>query len=97
MGGRKSGFFFTGKIDGNPVEYVYGVIEVKAAFNTKSVKQAVEQLRKLRPLMGFRQPSIHDYRFYLPKNFFCATVFYELHKENETDFGALDAFLMAPT
>ncbi|MBL4675857.1 MAG: hypothetical protein JKY70_06590 [Mucilaginibacter sp.] len=76
-----------------PVEYVCGVIEVKAVFNKKSVKQAVEQLRKLRPLMGFSKPSIHDYRFYLPKNFFCATVFYELHKENEKDFAALDSLL----
>ena len=76
-----------------PVEYVYGVIEVKAVFNKKSVKQAVEQLRKLRPLMRSSNPSIHDYRFYLPKNFFCATVFYELHKDNERDFRALDALL----
>ncbi|MFP9097927.1 DUF6602 domain-containing protein [Flavobacterium sp. RHBU_24] len=76
-----------------PVEYVCGVIEVKAVFNKKSVKQAVNQLGKLRPLMGFRKPSVHDYRFYLPENFFCATVFFELHKENERDFGALDALL----
>ena len=76
-----------------PVEYVCGVIEVKSVFNKKSVKQAVEQLRKLRPLMGFPQPSVHDYRLYLLKTFFCATVFYELLKENERDFGALDALL----
>lgn len=76
-----------------PVEYVCGVIEVKAVFNKRSVKEAVEQLRKLRPLMGIRKPSVHDYRFYLPKNFFCATVFYELHKKDERDFGALDAML----
>lgn len=76
-----------------PVEYVFGVIEVKSVFNKKNVKQAVEQLRKLRPLMGFSKPSVHDYRFYLPKNFFCATVFYELHKENEKGFAALDAML----
>jgi len=76
-----------------PVEYVCGVIEVKAVFNKKSVKQAVEQLRKLKPLMGISKPSIHDYRFYLPKNFFCATVFFELHKSNEKEFGALDAYL----
>ncbi|MCJ8212060.1 hypothetical protein MUY27_20250 [Mucilaginibacter sp. RS28] len=43
--------------------------------------------------MGISKPSIHDYKFYLPKNFFCATVFFELHKSNEMDFGALDAFL----
>lgn len=76
-----------------PVEYVYGVIEVKSVFNKKSVKQAVEHLRKLRPLMGIPEPSVHDYRFYLPKTFFCATVFFELHKSNEKDFAALDAYL----
>ena len=82
-----------GKSMAIPVEYVCGVIEVKAVFNKKSVQQAVEQLQKLRPLMGFIMPSIHDHRFYLPKNFFCATVFYELHKENEREFSALDALL----
>jgi len=76
-----------------PVEYVCGVIEVKSVFNRKNVKEAVQHLRKLRPLMGIRKPSIHDYRFYLPKTFFCATVFYELHKADERDFAALDAFL----
>ncbi|WP_299568482.1 DUF6602 domain-containing protein [uncultured Pedobacter sp.] len=76
-----------------PVEYVCGVIEVKAVFNKKSVKDAVEHLRKLRPLMGTAKHPIHDYRFYLPTTFFCATVFFELHKDNEKDFGALDAFL----
>ncbi|MDR6942934.1 DUF6602 domain-containing protein [Mucilaginibacter pocheonensis] len=85
--------FPSGRSMAIPVEYVCGVIEVKAVFNKKSVKQAVEQLRKLRPLMGISKPSIHDYRFYLPKNFFCAAVFFELHKSNEKDFGALDAFL----
>jgi len=84
---------YSGKSMAIPVEYVYSVIEVKAVFNKKSVRQAVEHLRKLRPLMGTRAPSIHDYRFYLPKSFFCATVFFELHKSNEKDFGALDAFL----
>lgn len=76
-----------------PVEYVCGVIEVKAVFNKKSAAQAVEHLGRLRPLMGFSKPSIHDYRFYLPKDFFCATVFFELHRENEKDFAALDALL----
>lgn len=80
-----------------PVEYVCGVIEVKAVFNKRSVKEAVEQLRKLRPLMGTSKPSVHDYRFYLPKNFFCATVFYELHKKDERDLWHWTPCLMART
>ena len=74
-----------------PVEYVQGVIEVKSAFKKRNVKKAVEQLAHLKPLMAFTEPSNQPSKLYLPKNFFCATVFFELRKEDEMDFAALDA------
>ncbi len=78
-----------------PVEYVHGVIEVKPAFNKKSVKNAVEQLAKLKPIMEDIDPSDNPTKLYLPKNFFCATVFFELRKENEMEFVALDELVEA--
>ncbi len=80
-----------------PVEYVQGVIEVKSAFNKKAVKKAVEQLAKLKPLMEHVEPTDHLVKLYLPKNFFCATVFFELRKENEMEFVALDELVEAST
>jgi len=73
-----------------PVEYVRGVIEVKSAFNKRSAKNAVAQLAKLKPLMAKTDPIEYPSKLYLPKDFFCATVFFELRTENEMDFTALD-------
>lgn len=78
-----------------PVEYVRGVIEVKSAFNKKSVKKAVEQLAKLTPLLAKIDPINHPLKLYLPQNFFCATVFFELREKDDKDFTALDELLEA--
>lgn len=73
-----------------PVEYVYGVIEVKSAFNKKAAKNAAEQLAKLKPLMTNIDNDDIPVKMYLPKNFFCATVFFELRKNDMMDFAAID-------
>ncbi|MEQ7799766.1 DUF6602 domain-containing protein [Pedobacter sp. ASV1-7] len=78
-----------------PVEYVCAVIEVKSSFNRKSAKQAVEQLSQLKPLLARVDPPNSRSKLYLPANFFCATVFFELRKENEKDFVALDELVEA--
>lgn len=78
-----------------PVEYVQGVIEVKSAFNKKSVKKAVEQLAKLNPLLAKIDPINQPLKLHLPAKFFCATVFFELRKKDDKDFAALDELLEA--
>lgn len=78
-----------------PVEYIHAVIEVKSAFNKKSAKKAVEQLSKLKPLLARLDPPNSRGKLYLPANFFCATVFFELRKEDEKDFAALDELVNA--
>ncbi|RZJ92301.1 MAG: hypothetical protein EOO20_02295 [Chryseobacterium sp.] len=78
-----------------PVEYVRAVIEVKSAFNKQSSKQAVEQLSKLKPLLARTEPLNKPGKLYLPANFFCATVFFELRKDDEKDFAALDELVQA--
>lgn len=78
-----------------PVEYVRGVIEVKSSFNSSSATKAVKQLDKLKPLMQKTDLANHPIKLYLPKDFFCATVFFELRKEHEKDFAALDKLLEA--
>lgn len=78
-----------------PVEYVRGVIEVKSAFNKSSAKKAVEQLKKLKTLSAKAEPVEQPTKLYLPYNFFCATVFFELRQKDEKDFGALDELIEA--
>ncbi|MDQ8051892.1 MAG: hypothetical protein REI78_02650 [Pedobacter sp.] len=78
-----------------PVEYVRAVIEVKSAFNKVSAKKVVEQLSKLKPLLARVDAPNSPVKLYLPHNFFCATVFFELRKEDEKDFAALDELVNA--
>lgn len=78
-----------------PVEYVLAVFEVKSAFNKKSAKAAVQQLEKLKPFMAQVDPEEQLTKLYLPKNFFCATVFFELRKKDEQDFAALNELVKA--
>jgi hypothetical protein len=78
-----------------PVEYVKGVIEVKSAFNKKSAKKAVEQLSKLNPLLTKIDSTNQPLKLYLPANFFCATVFFELREKDDKEFSALDELIEA--
>lgn len=73
-----------------PVEHVRGVIEVKSAFSKKTAADAVTHLAKLKPLLQKVDMPQHPTKLYLPRDFFCATVFFELRKEQENDFEALD-------
>lgn len=76
-----------------PVEYVRGVIEVKSAFSKKTATEAISHLAKLKSLMQKIDTPEQRVKLYLPKEFFCAVVFFELRKEQEKDFKALDAIL----
>ncbi|MET0569828.1 MAG: DUF6602 domain-containing protein [Pedobacter agri] len=78
-----------------PVEYVHAVFEVKSAFNRQSAKKAVNQLSKLKPLLARVDPPTSRAKMYLPANFFCATVFFELRKEHEKDFAAMNELVNA--
>lgn len=78
-----------------PVEYVRGVIEIKATFNKRSVRKAVDQLSKLKPLLARVEPNNQPVKLYLPSDFFCATVFFELREVDDMDFDAIDTLLEA--
>jgi len=78
-----------------PVEYVCGVIEVKSSFSKKAAADAITHLAKLKPLLQKIDMPEHPTKLYLPTDFFCAAVFFELRKEQEHDFEALDNILEA--
>jgi hypothetical protein len=65
-----------------PAEYVLAVIEVKSRITTTSVRQAMEHLGELSPLMGEIDDPTERYKLHLPRHFFCAVVFFELMKKD---------------
>ncbi|MCW9708264.1 DUF6602 domain-containing protein [Fodinibius salsisoli] len=82
----------SGKSKAIPVEYVFGILEIKSSFNPKSVRDALKHLKELKPLMeGIDDPN-ERYKTYLPPNFFCATVFCEIRNENKRSKTAFNAF-----
>ncbi len=76
-----------------PAEYVKGVIEVKSAFKNKTVKDSIEHLRELKKLMSGIDSNGELFKLYLPENFFCGIVFFELRKEDEFDKQALNSII----
>src|SRR5699024_6513551 len=76
-------FSSDGKIKAIPAEHVFGVLEIKSSFNPKTVKDALDHLRELKPLMDEIDSSEEKYKAHLPANFFCATVFCELREKQK--------------
>lgn len=72
-----------------PVEYVQGVIEVKANLTKYSSTSAVEKLNQLIPYLS-NEKDLNKINGKLPKNFFCTTVFFELTKSNDNKKNILD-------
>lgn len=78
-----------GKSMAIPAEYVAGVLEVKSSFTPTSVKKAVNHLCDLEILMGGIDDADAKYKFYLPPNFFCGLVFFELRDKYKSSEKAL--------
>lgn len=72
-----------------PAEYVKSVIEVKSAFKKSTFKEAIEHLGELKKLMNGIDEINDRYKMYLPRDFFCSIVFFELREENKKDYKAL--------
>jgi hypothetical protein len=85
-----------GKLRAIPAEYVAAVIEVKAALNIPSAKEATEHLFDLSPLLGCEEPG-SMYPYSLPSHFTCWIVFFELRKKDQRSFAVLDHLAKATT
>jgi hypothetical protein len=72
-----------GKSKAIPVEHVFGILEIKSSFDTKTVEDALQHLKELKPLMKKIDDLEERYKSYLPPNFFSATVFCELREKNK--------------
>jgi len=65
-----------------PAEYVFGVLEVKSSLNARSAKQAITHLSDLAPFLEKIDAATERYKCYLPPQFFCGVVFFELKREH---------------
>jgi hypothetical protein len=73
-----------------PAEYVRAVIEVKSALNRKTVRDAINKLDDLRPLMmGANQPD-ESYPKYLPISTILSMLFFELRAPDAKDSEVLN-------
>jgi len=75
-----------------PAEYVGAILEVKAAFNRRSVTEAIGKLQQLAPLVAGVDAPGERYPKFLPINAVLGFVFFELRKEDAKEIEALEAF-----
>jgi hypothetical protein len=61
-----------------PVEHVRAVLEVKSELSGKTVRDAIEHLGDLAPLMGAVDAPNARYKLHLPAQFYCGLLFAEL-------------------
>ncbi len=76
-----------------PVEHVRAIIEVKARLTRPSAQHATEHLGDLMPFMEGVDSPDERYKKYLPHGFICASLFFELRKDDERDHGILDRLI----
>ena len=76
-----------------PVEHVRAVLEVKSHFSLSTVKAAIEHLRDLADLLRGLDKADERYKLYLPPNFRCGMVFFELRLEDAHSKAALQAVI----
>lgn len=76
-----------------PVEYVLGVLEVKATMTAASTKKAIEHLADLKALLQGPDAPSERYKLHLPQRFFCGIVHFQLCKDAEYSEAALSNIL----
>jgi hypothetical protein len=76
-----------------PVEYVRAVLEVKSNFSARTVKESLEHLGDLAPVMKGPDDPQERYKLHLPPTFCCGSVFFEIRKDTEFSEAALSAII----
>jgi hypothetical protein len=86
-----------GKVRAIPVEHVRAVIEVKASFSAKTVRDSIRHVGQLSPLLSGTDDPSERYKLHLPLGFFWCMVLFELRASDaKADLG-LRAMLKART
>lgn len=72
-----------------PVEHVLAILEVKSSFSAQTVRQAIEHLRDLSPLLQAVDEPTEHFKLYLPLTFCCGSIFFEVRKNDARGDSAL--------
>lgn len=73
-----------------PAEHVRAILEVKSAFNRRTVREAAEKLGELEPLTAGINAAGDRYPRYLPNSALFAMLFFELRATDQFDISALN-------
>lgn len=73
-----------------PAEHVRAILEVKAAFSRRTVRDAIAKLGELTPLTAGANGAAERYPKYLPASAILAMVFFELRTADASDMEALN-------
>lgn len=73
-----------------PAEFVRAVLEVKAAFNRTTVRDAIAKLTELGPLTSGNDRKGENYPKFLPASTLLAMLFFELRVADQRDMEALN-------
>jgi hypothetical protein len=76
-----------------PVEYVRAVFEVKSQWSSSTLREALEHLGELRPVMEGTDSAGERYKLHLPPNFFCGVIFCDLKKEHANSDATLTSLM----
>jgi hypothetical protein len=78
-----------------PAEHVRAVFEVKAAFTSRSVEQAIQHIRDLDSLRWRSEPMLQKagYNRFLPPDFYAAIVYFELRPQERPKVALLSKFV----
>ena len=79
-----------GRANAIPVEYVHCVIEVKSSFSLRNVREALAHLNELKPFLGAVDDEAERYKLYLPRDFCCGLLFFELKKKDQFNAASLE-------
>jgi hypothetical protein len=76
-----------------PVEYVRAVLEVKASFSSSNVKEAIDHLADLSPVLNGIDSATDRYKLHLPPAFQSGLVFGEVRRTHMYSDAALEALI----
>lgn len=78
-----------------PAEHVRAVFEIKSRWTADSAKKAIEHLHDLDSLLVSTDDPNERYKKYLPLNFFCGVVFFEIKQTDKFNPKLLDNLIDA--
>ena len=85
-----SGLSRNGRSQAIPAEHVLAVFEVKSQFSASTVNKALDHLEDLKPLYDeIDKPDVLN-KQYLPINFVCGMIFFELNIKNQYSKASLN-------